>query len=79
MFNFIEVTYLFNLILTKHNFVGSFSVHVLLVKLAVEDLDVTTSTVNVLFVLHSKLDNQRLVLVAERLEFLGNGVKPCIL
>lgn len=65
--------------LTKHNFVRSFAVHVLLIEFAVEHLDITTSAVNVLFVLDSELDNQRLILVAKWLEFIGNGIKSCVL
>jgi len=40
--------------------------HVILLKAAVKDLDVATTTVNVLLVLDSELDDKRLVLVAGR-------------
>lgn len=39
----------------KHNFVGSLAVHVGLLQLAVEHLEVTTSAVNVLLMFHGEL------------------------
>ena len=50
---------------TKHNIIRRLSVHILLVHTTVKHLDVSTSTVNVLLVLHRELNNQRLVLVAD--------------
>lgn len=40
----------------KHNFVGTLAVHVLLVQFAVEDLDISASAVNVLFMFYCELD-----------------------
>ena len=45
----------------EHDVVGALTVHVRLVELAVEKLDVATAAVDVLLVLHSELDHQRLV------------------
>lgn len=53
--------------------------HVLLVEAAVKDLKVSTTTVDVLFVLHGELDDQRLVLVWEGREFVGESVEAGIL
>ena len=46
---------------SEHNIVRGVSMHVSLVKLAVKQLHVTTTTVNVLLVLNSELDDKRLV------------------
>lgn len=40
----------------EHDLVGGFSVHIRLVKLAVEDLQVTASAVDVLLMFHGELD-----------------------
>lgn len=61
---------------SKHNLVRGLSVHVLLVKLAVKDLQVTTSAVDVLLMLDCELDDEVLAFVAEGLELAGKGVEP---
>ncbi len=53
--------------------------HVLLVERRREELDVATTTVDVLFMFDLQLDNEGLVLVAEWIEFGGDGVEPRIL
>jgi hypothetical protein len=63
----------------EHDFVWRFAVHVLLVQFAVENLEVATSAVNVLFVLHRELDDKRLVFVGEGSEFVGESVEAGIL
>jgi hypothetical protein len=55
------------------------TVEFLLVDSAGEDLDVSTSAVNVLLVLHGVLENQILTLVAELGEFGSVGVEAGIL
>ena len=50
----------------KHDVVRRVPVHVRLVELAVEELDVAATAVNVLLVLHRKLDHQGLVPGQER-------------
>ena len=45
----------------EHDVIWAFTMHVRLVKLAVEKLDVAATAVDVLLVLHGELDNQRLV------------------
>lgn len=64
--------------LTEHKEVGCVAVHILLVQTAVEHLDVATSAVDVLFMFNGELDYQRLVFIAEWLEFAGNCIKPRI-
>lgn len=66
-------------ILTKHDVVCGFSMHFLLVEISWEQLDVASTTVNVLFMFHSKLDYQRLVFVADGLKAGGCRVKASIL
>lgn len=63
----------------KHDFVGTLAVHVLLFQLAVEDFEVATSTVDVLFMFHGELYHQGLALVAERLELARESVEPRVL
>lgn len=53
--------------------------HVLLVEAGREELDIATTTVNVLLMLHCELHHQCLVPVAERLKAGGDGVEPGIL
>jgi hypothetical protein len=53
---------------TEHDEVWGVSVHVLCVKRAIEQLGITSTAIDVLFVLHGELKNQRLVLVGEGLE-----------
>lgn len=43
------------------------------------NLDVTTATVNSLFVLHGELDNQSLAAIAELVEFGGQGIEASVL
>ena len=50
---------------SEHDVVRRFSMHVRLVELAVEKLDVAATTVNVLLVLYGELDHQRLVPVRQ--------------
>lgn len=63
---------------TEHNFIGALAVHILLVQLAVEDLQVATTAVDVLLVLNGELDDDRLALVAEGFELLRQGVETGI-
>ena len=63
----------------KHNQVRAVSVHIFLVKVAVENFDVATTTVNLLFMFHSKLNDQSLALVAELIEFCRDSIEPGIL
>lgn len=60
----------------EHDLVGWLSMHVLLVQLAVKHFQVTTSAVNVLFMLDWELHNKGLPSVAEWLELAGEGVEP---
>merc|ERR1719370_1355771 len=53
--------------------------HVSLIQLAVEQLHVTTTAVNILLVLNSELDDKRLVHIGEGLELRRKGVKLGIL
>ena len=64
---------------TKHNIIRRLSMHILLVHPTVKHLDVSTSTVNVLLVLHRELNNQRLVLVADGGVLGRDGVELCVL
>ena len=50
---------------SKHDVVWRFSMHVRLVELAIEKLDVAATAVDVLLVLHRELDHQRLVPVRQ--------------
>ena len=63
----------------KHNQVRAVSVHIFLVKVAVENFDVATTTVNLLFMFYSKLNDQSLALVAELIEFCRDSIEPGIL
>ena len=53
---------------SKHHIIGRISVHVGLFEVAVKELDISTSTVNVLFVFNCELDHQGLVNIGERAE-----------
>lgn len=53
--------------------------HVLLVQGAVEHLEVATTTVDVLFVLHGELHHQGLALVAEGIKLGRQAIEACIL
>jgi hypothetical protein len=53
--------------------------HFLLVEISWEQLDVASTTVNVLLMFHSELDYQCLVFVADRLKAGGCRVKASIL
>lgn len=53
--------------------------HVTLVQVGGEDLDVASSTVDLLLVLDGELDDQRLPIVAEWREAGGQGVEPGVL
>ena len=53
--------------------------HFCLVKVRGEDFDVTTTTVDLLLVLNSKLDDKGLALVAEGLKACGHCIKTSIL
>lgn len=66
-------------VLTKHDVVNRVSMHVLLVDVGGEQLNVTTAAVDALLVLHSKLDDERLVLVVEVIEAGRQGVEAGIL
>lgn len=52
-------------VLTKHDVVGGVPMHAFLVQARREEFDVSSTTVNVLLVFHSKLDDERLALVAD--------------
>lgn len=53
--------------------------HVILVEVRGEDLDVTASAVDLLLVLDGELDDQRLPLVAERIKAGGQGIETGVL
>lgn len=53
--------------------------HVFLVKVRRKDLDVAASTVNLLLMLDSELDDQGFSLITERLKAGGQGIKVGIL
>lgn len=53
--------------------------HVSLFQVSREDLHIATTTVNLLLVLDSKLNDQRLPLIAKRIETGRDGVETSIL
>ena len=53
--------------------------HVTLRKTAVEEFDITTTTVNVLFMFDCELNDKGFVLVAELGELCGEAIEPSIL
>ena len=55
----------------EHDLVRRLAVHVLLVERAGEHLDVAAAAVDVLLVLHSELDHQRLIPVTKSKTFSG--------
>merc|ERR1719167_879677 len=63
----------------EHDIVGALAVHVSLVELAVEELDVATAAVDVLLVLDGELDHQGLVHVRHWREGGAHAVEPCVL
>lgn len=75
MYNYIDG----NVVHTKHDFVRRFTVHFFGLQVAVEQLDISTATVNVLLVLDRVLDDQVLVFVGERWELLGQRIEPGVL
>merc|ERR1719234_1258406 len=64
---------------SKHDVVWRFSMHVSLVELAVEKLDVATTAVDVLLVLYGELDHQRFVHIGDWGEGSAHAVEPCVL
>lgn len=65
---------------TEHDVVRAISVHILLVKITGEELDVASTTVDLLLVLDSELDYKGLSLIRERLIELGRDtIKPGVL
>ena len=53
--------------------------HILLIQATIKDLKVTTTAINVLFMLHGELDDKWLVFVSEWREFFGQGIETSIL
>lgn len=53
--------------------------HVLLIETAVKDFKVATAAIDVLFMLHGELDDERLVFVAKRSEFVGKSIEASVL
>lgn len=66
-------------VLTKHDVVNRVSVHVLLVDVGGEQLNVAATAVDALLVLHGKLDDEGLVLIIEVIEAGRQGVEAGIL
>lgn len=66
-------------VLTKHDVVDRVSVHVLLVDVGGEQLNVAAAAVDALLVLHGELDDKRLVLVVEVIEAGRHGVEAGVL
>lgn len=64
---------------TEHDVVFGVSMHVCLVEVSGEQLDVASPAVDVLLVLHSELDHQGLSLVAEGLKASRRRVEVGIL
>ena len=64
--------------ITEHDEVGRVAMHVCLGKTAVKQFDIATATVNVLLVLDSKLQDERLVFIAEFSELGGEAIEPGI-
>lgn len=64
---------------SEHDVVGRVSVQVLLVEVGRVELDVATAAVDLLLVLHCELNDQRLALVRERLEFGRDAVEARVL
>lgn len=63
---------------SEHKKIGALAMHVLLVQRTIEDFQVTATTIDVLFMFHRELDNQRFVFVAEWFEFVRQSVETCI-
>eukprot|EP00123_Amoebidium_parasiticum_P006625 comp17537_c0_seq1/m.17095 comp17537_c0_seq1/g.17095 ORF comp17537_c0_seq1/g.17095 comp17537_c0_seq1/m.17095 type:complete len:403 (+) comp17537_c0_seq1:258-1466(+) len=63
----------------EHDRIRGVTVHLLLVEVLSEDLNVTTTAVNALLVLDGELDYEVLTLVAEGVELSGNSVELGIL
>jgi len=69
----------FSSIHTEHDFIRGFTVHFRWLQIAVEQLDVSTAAVDVLFVFDGVLYDQVFAVVAERRELLGQRVEPGVL
>ena len=65
--------------LTNHDVVLRLSVHILLIQVGGKYLDVATTTVHLLLMLHCVLDYQGLPFVAERLEARRDGIEAAVL
>lgn len=65
--------------LTKHDVILGVSMHVVLVNIRWEDLDIAASTVDLLLMLDGELDDKRLSLIAKGLKAGWDGIKACIL
>jgi hypothetical protein len=65
--------------ITEHDLVWGFAVHLLGFQVAVEQLDVSTAAIDVLFVFDGVLNDEVFSLVAERSELPGQRVEPSVL
>lgn len=65
--------------LTKHDVVLRISMHISLIKGRREDLDIATTAIDLLLVLHRELDYERLALITDRIEPGRECIKAGIL
>jgi len=63
----------------EHDLVGSFAVEVLLINIGRGNLDVSTATIDALFVFHGELDDQWFAAVREFVELGREGIESSIL
>lgn len=53
--------------------------HVFLIETTIEYFEISTTAINVLFMLNRELNHERLIFVGERSEFVGKSVEASVL
>jgi len=53
--------------------------HIFLIERTVKYFNISASAINVLFMLHSKLNNKSFIFITKRSKFPTESVKPCVL
>lgn len=66
-------------IFTKHNFIRSFTVHFLWFQITIEQLNISTATINILLMFDCVLDDEVFAFITEGREFFGQSIKPSVL
>lgn len=66
-------------LLTEHNIIRAFSVHLFLIQVRGEQFHIATTTVNILFMFYGKLNDQIFAFIAKAIKLGRNSIKPGVL